>query len=174
MFLKTLHICYLCCIELCQIVCDPCEIRFMLLRSRSRTLHIYSCWLLHWKLRKNMSSVHTKMFHPFNMTLYPLCKKKGYELGKRKKKLKVCVLKKSMRKRRRKRKKNSSCPKVELEEKSYAREMEITSTKFHAHAHLDLIVWLDFSAGSSFWLSKICNASMLSFHVLPELQKKPY
>jgi len=47
MSLKTSHICCLFCIELCQIVCDPREICFMLLRSRSRTLHIFSCWLLH-------------------------------------------------------------------------------------------------------------------------------
>ena len=58
------------CIERCQIVCDLCEIRFILLRSRSRTLHIYSCWLLHWKFRKNMPLIHTKILHRFDMTLH--------------------------------------------------------------------------------------------------------
>ena len=67
--LKTLHMCCLFYIELSQIVCDPYEIHFMLLRSRSHTLHIYSCWLLHWKLRKNMPSIHTKILHHFDMTL---------------------------------------------------------------------------------------------------------
>ena len=70
MSLKTSHICCLFCIELCQIVCDPCEIRFMLLRSRSRILHIFSCWLLDWKLRKNMLVIHTKILHRFNMILH--------------------------------------------------------------------------------------------------------
>ena len=68
--LKTLHMCCLFYIELSQIVCDPYEIRFMLLRSRSHTLHIYSCWLLHWKLRKNMTPIHTKILHHFDITLH--------------------------------------------------------------------------------------------------------
>src|SRR6185312_16612427 len=98
--LKTSHICFLFCIELCQIVCDPCEIRFMLLRSRSRTLHIYSCQLLHWKLHKNMPFIHTKMLHPFGLTIrvhhaktYGLCKRKkifvprSIEKKKRKRKI---------------------------------------------------------------------------------------
>ena len=68
--LKTSHICCLFCIELCQIVCDPCEIHFMLLISRSHTLHIYLCWLLHWKLRKNMPPIHTRILHRFDMTLH--------------------------------------------------------------------------------------------------------
>ena len=69
-YLKTLHMCCLFYIELCQIICDPYEIRFILLRSRSRTLHIYSWWLLHWKLRKNMPPIHTKILHRFDMTLH--------------------------------------------------------------------------------------------------------
>ena len=84
MSLKISHICCLFCIELCQIVCDPCEIRFMLLRSRSRTLHIFSCWLLDWKLCKNMPAIHTKILHRFNMILH--IAKRIWAMRKKKKK----------------------------------------------------------------------------------------
>lgn len=65
-------------------ICDPCEICFMLSRSRSQTLHIYLCRLLHWKLHKNMPFIHTKILLSFwHDSSY--CKKNmGYAEGKEK------------------------------------------------------------------------------------------
>ena len=53
-------------IELCQIVCDPCEIHFMLLRPRSHTLHI----LFTHMLTSIMEVMQKNMLQPFGTTLH--------------------------------------------------------------------------------------------------------
>ena len=143
--LKTLHMCCLFYIELYQIFCDPYEIRFMLLRSRSRTLHIYSCWLLHWKLRKNMPPIHTKILHRFDMTLRVV---KIIWAMQKKSRRKIFVPR-SMEKKKEKKKKKDS-PYLKIKYRVIQKGVRVPSRKFHTHAHLDLIVWPVFSIGSGF------------------------
>ena len=137
--LKTSHICFLFCIELCQIVCDPCEIRFMLLRSRSRTLHIYLCRLLHWKLRKNMPLIHTKILYHFNMTLH--IAKRIWAMEKKSRR-KISVPR-SMEK---KKNKNSPYPKVK-KIKSCRRECE-----FHPKISHTCTSWSDCMTCFLYWV----------------------
>ena len=164
--LKTSHICCLFCIEFCQIICDPCEIRFMRLRSTSRTLHIYLCRLLYWKLRKNMPFIHTKIPYHFDMTLH--IAKRIWAMRKKKKKISVP---RSMGRRERKKKKKDS-PYLKIKIESCRKGCEFYPEKFHTHAHLDLIVWLVFSIGSGFWLYNICETYMLLFIPCPEFHQK--
>ena len=161
----TLHICYLYCIELCQIVCDPCKIRFMLLRSRSRTLHIYPCWFLHWKLRRNMSSAHSKYISIFcHDSLLNMWEK--FRLSKRKKEKKFVCMLEEKHERKKEKEEKAFILEFRLKEKNCDKEIEIPPTNFHTHAHLDLIVWLDFFVGSGFWLCKTCRISMLLSSIL--------
>ena len=119
--LKTSHIC-LFCIEFCQIICDPCEIRFMLLRLRSRTLHIYLCRLLHWKLCKNIPFIHTKILYHFDMTLH--IAKRIWAMRKKKKKF----VPRSMGKRKRKKKKKD-IPCLKIEDRVMQKRVRVPSKK---------------------------------------------
>ena len=87
---------------------DPCEICFMLSRSRSQTLHIYLCRLLHWKLHKNMPFLHTKILLSFwHDSSY--CKK---NMGYAKEKEKVSVPRSIGKGKREKKKKDSPYLKI--------------------------------------------------------------
>ena len=141
--LKTSHICCLFCIELCQIV-FLCEIRFMLLWSKLQTLHIYSCWLLHWKLPRNISFIHTKILHHFDMTL----RVAKIIWAMQKKSRRKIYVPRSMGKKKKKRKIAHISKKKEIE--SCRKGCKFHPEKFHTLAHLDLIVWSIFSFGSSF------------------------
>ena len=155
--LKTSHICCLFCIELCQIV-FPCKIRFMFLWSRLQTLRIYSCWLLHWKLRRNMSFIHTKILHHFDMTLH--IAKRIWAMEKKSRR-KISVPR-SMEKRKNK---NSPYPKVK-KIKSCRRECE-----FHPKISHTCTSWSDCMTCFLYWvrflLCNICGTSMRPLHPLP-------
>ena len=125
MSLKISHICCLFCIKLCQIVCDPCEIRFMLLRSRSRTLHIFSRRLL--KLRKNMTFIHTKILYHFNMTLH--ITKRIWAMRKKKKKYPCPEAWK-----KKKKKKDSSY--LKIKDRVMQKRVRVPSRKNSTHMHI--------------------------------------
>ena len=150
--LKTSHICCLFCIELCQIVCDPCEIRFMLLWSRSHTLHIYSCWLLHWKLRRNMSSIPTQKRNSITLTwLFIMQKGMGYAREK------IYSNPEAKEKKGERKKKKKVSPYLKIKDRVMQKKVQVSSRKI-PHT---CIFWSDCMTCFLHWIRFLTLQNML-------------